>query len=397
MSELHSPMGGSGIERLIECTGSYQLIEALKAAGQLPEDDEEWTKEGTAAHKLAEECLNSGEDAWERLPPGASADTASAVQVYLDHVRSVRGYARRYVEFKIANQAFHPLMFSTLDSADLGNSLVIRDYKHGIGVCVTVEHNAQLMYYAKCFIDGDNWPADVERLCDDATIELEIIQPRGWMEPIRSWRTTAGYIREWAQEKLLPAMLAAEVEPPTFHMGEHCRFCPAKLACPAHRALASGALCAGEGREIIKAKGASLPVYGLADMDDETIGWWYSKADLLGMMKRSIEKEVYRRAVVQGKTSEHWKLVDQKVDREWKPDAPVERVFKEDAWEPAKLKSPAKIEALPGGTQFVEEWATKPKPALTVASMSSKAKERKAPTTAEKFAKALDAPAEMWE
>ena len=101
---------------------------------------------------------------------------------------------------------FHDMMYGTTDAAVLDRErLEVIDYKHGIGIVVEVENNPQIMYYAYMIIDelGSAWH-------DDAPITVTIVQPRvTWREPIRSWQTTVGHIRQWATNTLLPAMVVS--------------------------------------------------------------------------------------------------------------------------------------------------------------------------------------------
>ncbi len=97
-----------------------------------------------------------------------------------------------------------------------------------------MEDNPQLKYYAFGFIEADG--ADIHP--DDEVVTLTIVQPRVPWHPdgvIRSWDTTAGELRKWAYDELLPAMQAAERKDGGFQLGDWCRFCPAKLLCPAMR------------------------------------------------------------------------------------------------------------------------------------------------------------------
>lgn len=376
----HSPLGASSAERWMNCPGSVALIQALGPQ----EDEPEYREEGTRAHALAADCLNRGLDCWEAMAdhPLATSEMSDAVQTYLDYVRGIIGdeRSRRYVELGVSHQEFHPQMFGTLDYAFLhhhadGRSEFV-DYKHGVGVVVDVEDNPQLKYYAFALLNGEQWPVDLPRVPDDHRIRLTIAQPRAWMEPIRSWDTTAGAIREWATTELHGAMEKAGEA--TFKLGEHCRFCPAKLVCPAMRKLGADAAMAGYA--------VQADPEGLALCDDAWVGQWYGRLNELKMFVKAITDETARRlnagAAVPGA-----KLVHAKVDRVWKEGAATAlEVFGDAAWEPRKLLSPAKVEALPGGKEFVAEYSQKPEAGLTVAPESDKRTAQKAATNEEVFA-----------
>lgn len=415
--ERHSPLGGSAAERFVECSGSVALYDLFRSQGLMPSeaDEPEWTTEGKLAHALGAFCLDNPFDAWEGLAmfPGSTSEMADAVQVYLDDARNSAFSAeadgldvRRFVEFEIEHPAFHPLMFSRLDLADIHVlkgvpvAVIIDDYKHGIGVPVEIDGNYQLQYYAFAFIDGLHWPADLPRLLDDAPVTMKITQPRvTWMDPVRSWTTTAGEIRAWAYQVLYPAMKkAGELD---FKLGSWCHFCKVQLACPKMRkGVADLDFIA------VEQKGND---FDLPNMSDEWLADQYGRDETRKFVMKTIRDEVSKR-VLAGRTISTAKLVNGLVDREWKPGAASalsETWQNEEAWIPAKLKSPAQIEGMPGGKDFVEEWAQKPKAPLVVAPLSDKRKAQKFVGTAEKFSipvdtsingalKLVDTPADSW-
>ena len=370
---IHSALGASSAERWMACPGSAALINAL---GPDAGGESEYAAEGTLAHEVGAYCLRHGCEAWEAMAefPALTGEMANAVQTYLDYgARDVV----RLVEHHVSFSAFHEQMFGTLDRVDFDPepdlALEMIDYKHGVGVAVDATGNMQLRYYAFALISGETWPADRPRLSDMARIKLTIVQPRGFHPdgPIRSEIVRAGDIRNWAYNELHAAMKRAGEF--TFKTGEHCRFCPAMLACPATRHLGDAASMAAH--EIS------------AGIDDEWLGEWYGRLSLLKMFIKAIEGATATR-VLAGKTIMNAKLVYGMVDRIWKIDAAdkVEALFGDDAWVPRKLRSPAQIEALPGGKDFVAEYAEKPKASLTVAPLSDKRTAQKLQTDAEVFA-----------
>ena len=66
--EIHSPRGGSGVERYGHCPGSVALA---KLIGHDPDAAlPEWTVDGLLAHKMIERCLKEGVDLWGAGRPG---------------------------------------------------------------------------------------------------------------------------------------------------------------------------------------------------------------------------------------------------------------------------------------------------------------------------------------
>lgn len=354
----HSPLGASSAERWMNCPGSVTLISALKASPDYVEDDPDYRRDGTQAHALAAHCLEADIDAWERDEtqfPELTAEMLGAVQEYLDFVRQQEG--KRYIEQRVHAPAFHADMYGTLDCVlhAGGGPVHFIDYKHGAGVVVDAERNPQLMYYAFGWLCAGNL------ISLEGAVKLTIVQPRAFHPDgtIRTWETTVGEIRRWAEEELRPAM-DATADADYLDMGQHCRFCPAKLVCPAFEGLARRAL-----------SGVRIS---------------YDEAQQLKMLIRAVEEKAYA-DLMAGKSPEEVgaKLVNKRSIRIWKENAPVVDTFGDDAWKPKDLRSPAEIEKLPNGKHFVAEYAYMPENGYTVASLFDKKAAVKPKTDVEKY------------
>ncbi len=358
----HSPLGASSAERWMNCSGSVALTHAVKTGEAPEEDDPDYRRDGVQAHALAAWCLENNTDAWEGMGQikgnVLTEDMMSAVQVYLDFAHKLPG-TRRLIEVKMHVPEFHPLAFGTgdlvsirdpLDIADFGE-LNFVDYKHGEGIVVEVVNNKQLMYYVYLFI-GDN----IAGYPDDMVVHLHICQPRAPHRdgPIRSWSTTARSIRKWAAEELRPAM-ERTIKDRYLSVGEWCRFCPAKLICPAMTSL---------GDELTYHRTVPLKA-----MPAEQIGDFYQKAQWLKMFIKDLEAEASRR-VLGGDKVPGIKAVQKRANRAWKEGAeeaalrdwPEDEIYTT----PVFLGPPA-IEKLPDGKLFVAEWAYTPDNGLTIA------------------------------
>ena len=103
-------------------------------------------------------------------------------------------------------------------------------------------------------------------------------------------------------------------------------------------------------------------------LSNEELGRLYEEIAPIRFYLKTLESEVYKRLMnrqeVQGA-----KLVFGRSDRKWKvgvdKDMLVEKFGQEGLTSPA-LRSPAQIETLPGGKEFVAEWAYKPEAGLNV-------------------------------
>ena len=98
---------------------------------------------------------------------------------------------------------------------------------------------------------------------------------------------------------------------------------------------------------------------GVPKMTTEWIGRFLTLFEVAKIAQKAAREVGFARAQG-GHEVPGWKLVRAKSNREWKEDSPLQEKFGDDALEPEKLKSPAKIDALPGGKAFTAEHAYKP-------------------------------------
>lgn len=383
---LHSPKGASSAERWMNCPGSAILLKQLS----LPETDEpEYRALGIAAHELAAHCLTNALDTWETIgmkfhEQVVDDNMADAVQTYLDFVRPLMKDATVFIEKRIGDLSEeagrpHPDFYGTVDfGAYAIDILDVVDYKHGEGIIVDPEENEQMMYYAY----GILWRklGTGSKVRSDRVVRLTIVQPRAYHPdgPIRSWETTAGEIIAWAEEVLLPAMNAAEIDN-DFQAGAWCRFCPAKLFCPLLNGLFGAAA---------KANPDAIPNFGA-----KRLGLEYQQRDAVKFYMKALEDEVYRRNNI-GHTVPGTKLVQKQSKRVWK-DGALARFTKEfgkDAMTEPALKSPAEMETIsPAAKKLVSEFAYLPNTGLTVALESDRKLAVKVEKTADIFAHMIPA------
>jgi hypothetical protein len=206
-------------------------------------------------------------------------------------------------------------------------------------------------------------------------VDLMIIQPRDWrnQQSGEPWVVSADYVREWARTALLPAMLRTETDE-NLLVGEHCRFCPARLVCPAQGALFEA---------IIRAKPEDA--YRLADAALEQN---YELIPIAKMYLQALEDEMMRRAM-NGTVFWKNKLVNKTADRVWKPEAEAELVaqYGDAVLTTPKLASPAVVEKLsPAAKTMVRRLAYTPQTGYTLAERSSKKPEVKVQPASVTFA-----------
>lgn len=231
-----------------------------------PDTSSEFADEGTAAHFLASECLENGNDTlfylnrkivvaengtcWQEAFAGAFADARTfkadadmcrEVQKYLDAVRAAAEGGTLHVEQRL------PIFggqlgdqFGTSDTViELPGVLWIRDLKYGKGVQVFAEENEQLMLYALGALDEFDLLGGVE------TVRMSIDQPR--LNHSDTWECSVEHLREFEQRAIAAAHRAFKAieigganPAVSLHQtgalkpgADQCRFCKAKATCPA--------------------------------------------------------------------------------------------------------------------------------------------------------------------
>lgn len=201
MPALHARVGASGLSRTLRCPGSVYLSELVEDTR-----DNEAAAEGTAAHRVAEMCLEFGLDPIDYLGHTLKADgfefevTHEMVNALTPGIEWVRERAEAkdaelVVEMTVEAGDEMPGQFGTLDSGIITPKLIIiRDLKYGKGVPVGAELNDQQRAYALWFY---------ERYAKHRTkakrVLLVIDQPRvegGWTE----WETTVSHLMDYKEE-----------------------------------------------------------------------------------------------------------------------------------------------------------------------------------------------------
>jgi hypothetical protein len=364
----HSHLGASGAERWMHCPGSVALVQRFgKPDEQGDGPDYRW--QGTVAHAAIADCLTTGLDAWEvvgREYEGhvLTADLAEGVAFYLSVVTPLLAGATGnvYVEEHLSAPDIHPALFGTVDLGFvMGSTLRIFDYKNGAGVSVDVEENPQEMYYAFLLL------VKLERYHPETFkdrvkgVELTIVQPNDFNPAgkVRTWLTTPEHILDWGYNTLVKAMCEADKGQPQLDVGSHCRFCPAKIICPA--------------QQLLFAQLASANAADAKQMTDDELGRYYELMEPAAMFIKAVKEETYSR-LMNGAELASAKLVRSQADRVWKDGALARfsTLYGTAAFTDPKLKSPAQMEDLPQAKPLVREFAFTPDTGLTVKPIGAK-------------------------
>lgn len=242
MSE-HAILAPSSAPVWGHCSGS------IIAAQAAPSPETEQTRNGTAAHWVASECLESwkagGNDEprayiGDVAPNGVVVDAliAEGAEVYVTDVIGTLsqipgGREALLVEFRVNMPAIHDQNWGTLDaSAMTPQGLFIWDYKHGHAKVDAFE-NLQLIDY----LEGLREFYGINGLGDQHTrVIARVVQPFAYdpKGPVSEWAFMLCDIRGYVNQ--LRAKAHEAMTNPTLTSGKHCRYCPARGRCPALRA-----------------------------------------------------------------------------------------------------------------------------------------------------------------
>lgn len=219
----HALLSASSAHRWLACPPS------AVAAELYPEQDTEFTREGTQAHEVAEWVARSRECASCAFGSKPEwLDSSPACQEMIECAKGYADYIEEYVrgtdsavllEQRVDFSPWVPDGFGTCDCIIFhGDTLLIIDYKYGVGVPVSAVDNPQMKLYALGALHDYGIAYDIEK------VEMHIYQPR--LNNISADTLSATELLTWAEEVVKPtAELAAQGEG-EYRSGTHCKFCP---------------------------------------------------------------------------------------------------------------------------------------------------------------------------
>lgn len=225
----HAKLSPSSAHRWLYCHGSVTL-----EAG-LPDQSTEFSREGTAAHALAEWCLREGlhpDEFMHDVIEGVEVtmEMSWAVADYVDYVRNIHANTHNstlLVEQRVEFTNWVPGGFGTSDAIVIGDGLChVIDLKFGQGVKVNAYRNEQAMLYALGVFQTFSPLYDID------TFVLHIHMPR--LDHVSEYTITVTDLLNWAADVVRPAAEKATAGELNFAPGEKaCRFCKARATCKA--------------------------------------------------------------------------------------------------------------------------------------------------------------------
>ena len=300
MPDVHALLGPSGAKRWMSCPPSARLEEPF------PDSSSEYADEGTLAHSLAETILryNNGEISKKafstrlnkiKADPMYNKEMQDYIEDYTQRIWEISNEvkaacpdARVLFEQRLDVSEYVPDGFGTGDVVIVADDMVnIIDLKYGKGVGVSAKGNPQLRLY------GLGAYLEHSMLYDIQKVRMTIIQPR--LENISTEELTVEELLDWAEKEVRPKAAQAYAGEGEFRVGDHCRFCKARVTC---RARAEYNL------ELTK-----LDFVDPALLTDEEIGDVLRRADELDHWVKDITEYALAEAL-KGTKYEGWKLVE---------------------------------------------------------------------------------------
>lgn len=247
----HAVLPPSSAHRWVRCPGSVSVMQLY------PEQENEHTAEGTAAHWVAEQVLTSylsntdvlvASDFNGSVAPNGVVITEEMVEGAQVYITDVLKIANEYgclsslqIEQPVKIDRVHSLNWGTPDLRVFipeRARLIVDDFKFGRKV-VEVRENWQLIDYAIGALDeivGGNGLGDQQ-----ITVELRVCQPRAFHPdgPCRSVEMNGADLRNYANQLQTAAEQSQLPEPPTM-AGEHCVNCPGAHHCLTLQQAAAG-------------------------------------------------------------------------------------------------------------------------------------------------------------
>lgn len=419
----HSNVSASSCERWWNCPGSVALSTKLPPAAPT-----KYAAEGTAAHALCEKYLYNKIhyqckwDATYEIGETYEADDfrfkvneemAEAANLYVDtimqDIKRIGCNLRKHVQlFGNDKEAWKHWDVDTQESVYVnwvnieqnfelkdvdseargtndasifvpGETLIVYDFKYGAGIPVEAEENKQMLYYAI--------GAAGDKLLDFKSIELVIVQPRAEhpQGPVRRWVTTPQYVAQFKKE-LKEHIAQTRTPDAKTCTGKWCRFCNAKLICPAMRDKAY------EVAKVDFMQTNSVKIPDPKTLSIEQIKLFLDNADILenyitavrehafNLLNRGEEIEGYK-LVKSGKTHRKWNAEDEEIAAMLS----LELGIDEKQLYQTKLKTPAQVEKLVKGSKdIINSYSFKPEGELKLVKEEN-IKEKQTPTAIADF------------
>lgn len=359
----HALLSASSAHRWLECPISVRMT------ADLPDTAGEAAAEGTLAHSIVEERLDSiiANGKWPKKASAKLRMDERYRPVMEEHADTMVGYVMdifdRYSDPILMSEQRLDFSRWVPDGYGTGDALVIADgvihvidYKYGKGVPVYAEGNPQLRLYALGAYEA------YDALYNIRDVHTHIVQPR--LESQTTEVLTAEELLKWADEYVAPRAQMAMDGDGEPNPGEWCRFCRARATCRA-RAEQQLALARYEFKSPLV-------------LTPEEIGDILGRVDELSKWAKSVKDYALQSAVANGESFPGWKLVRGRANRKLTDEAEVAAILTEHGFPPEQiysLKGLTDLEEVVGKKQLADllgDLIVKPEGRPTLAPESDK-------------------------
>ena len=224
----HALLSASSSHRWLACPPSAVAAEAY------PEQDTDFTREGTLAHEMAEWIASNRAvegremDFCVSRETGVTQEMLDCAAAYSDYIQELKTSDDAIVllERRVDFSPWVPDGFGTCDCIILQTDplfedtkvLTIIDYKYGQGVPVSAVDNPQLKLYALGALNDYGFAFDADR------VEMHIFQPR--INNVSTFKMSVADLIAWAGNVVKPTAVKAAKGEGEYQEGTHCTFCP---------------------------------------------------------------------------------------------------------------------------------------------------------------------------
>jgi hypothetical protein len=184
--------------------------------------------EGTMAHEISEFCLIWGLttdvfrfkyfNTYFENPD----ESKVAIDYYLNYINQIiNNYESYLVEAKVRlnKDVYGTADFIGLD--DMLNTLVVCDFKHGVGVPVGVRDNPQIIIYGLAALNHVSNASNYDHIL------LSICQPRIKSgKKIKEWLVSFEELKDQWLPRIERAINRVKKHPHTYIIGNYCYWCP---------------------------------------------------------------------------------------------------------------------------------------------------------------------------
>ena len=290
-TRAHTLLSASSAARWLSCPPSAVAAEAY------PQQDTEFTREGTLAHEVAEAVASC--KTW-RPTEDVTEEMIDCASGYRDYIQEqIKGPpAVVLLEQRVDFSPWVPDGFGTADCIIIqGDTMNVIDYKYGKGVTVSAEDNPQMKLYGLGALNDYGFAYDIE------TVRLHIFQPR--LNNISVDEITTADLLHWGEKAVQPTAEKAAKGEGDYTPGEHCRFCPHAGRC---RSLTQ--VCT----EIVNTHGMNASIEVLAPWEvsevlrlESLVSLWLKRVKDQALTTLLNGGEVPGYKVVAGRGSRAWK------------------------------------------------------------------------------------------